>query len=54
MAAIEIGKKCVKKCGRDIGQEVEIVKTFNTNFVMVKDAKGKESKCAITHLEPKG
>lgn len=52
-AAISIGKKCVKKKGRDAGEEVEITKVFDSNFVMVKNGKGKESKCAILHLEPK-
>ncbi len=52
-AAISVGKKYVKKRGRDKGEEMEITKIFDSNFVMVKNEKGKESKCAIMHLEPK-
>ncbi len=52
MAAIEAGRICVKKRGVDAGEEVTITKVIDDNFVMVKNAKGKESKCSIMHLEP--
>ncbi len=52
MAAIEEGRICVKNMGRNSGEEVVITKIVDGNFVMVKDAKGKESKVSIRHLEP--
>ncbi|MFA6530434.1 MAG: 50S ribosomal protein L14e [Candidatus Micrarchaeia archaeon] len=52
MAGIGIGTKCTKNCGRDEGESVEITKIIDSSFVMVKNEKGKESKCAIVHLEP--
>lgn len=52
MAAIEIGRICVKKSGVDAGEEVTITKVVDDNFVMVKNKKGKESRCSILHLEP--
>jgi large subunit ribosomal protein L14e len=52
MAAIEEGRICVKKMGRDSGEEVVVSRIVDDNFAMVKDAKGKESKVSIRHLEP--
>ncbi len=52
MAAIEVGRVCVKTFGRDSGEEVVISKVIDANFVMVKNSKGKESKASIRHLEP--
>jgi large subunit ribosomal protein L14e len=52
MAAIEEGRICVKTMGKDSGDEVTITKVVDRNFVMVKDAKGKESRVSIRHLEP--
>ncbi len=52
MAAIQVGRVCVKKKGADAGEEVTITKVIDGNFVMVKNAKGRESKCSILHLEP--
>lgn len=52
MAAIEEGRICVKKMGKDSGEEVTITKVIDKNFVMIKDAKGKESRVSIRHLEP--
>ncbi|MEM4272110.1 MAG: hypothetical protein QXH30_00830 [Candidatus Bilamarchaeaceae archaeon] len=52
MAAIEVGRVCVKKFGRDSGKEVVISRIIDGNFVMVRDSKGKESKASIGHLEP--
>lgn len=52
MAAIEVGRVCIKKAGRDAGEEVVIVKVVDNNVVIVKNKKGKESRCSIRHLEP--
>ena len=40
------------KLGRRSGEEVTITKLIDENFVMVKDAKGKEKRVNISHLEP--
>ncbi|MBD3389719.1 50S ribosomal protein L14e [Candidatus Micrarchaeota archaeon] len=52
MAAIEEGRICIKKMGKDSGDEVVIIKIIDDNFVMVKGAKGKESRVSIRHIEP--
>ncbi len=52
MVAIKEGRICVKKKGADAGEEVTITKVVDDNFVMVKNAKGKESRVSILHLEP--
>ena len=52
MAAIEAGRVCVKKFGRDSGEEVVVTKVVDSNFVMVKNSKGKEGRANISHLEP--
>jgi len=52
MAAIEEGRICIKRMGKDSGEEVTITKVVDNNFVMVTDAKGKESRVSIRHLEP--
>jgi ribosomal protein L14E/L6E/L27E len=52
MAAIEEGKVCILKFGRNSGEEVTITKVVDDHFVMVKGAKGKERKANIKHLEP--
>ncbi|MCX6767467.1 MAG: 50S ribosomal protein L14e [Candidatus Micrarchaeota archaeon] len=52
MPAIEVGKKYVKTKGRKAGTVVTITKIVDSNFVTVRDEKGKEKRCNITHLEP--
>ncbi len=52
MAAIEEGKVCIRKFGKGSGEEVTISKVIDDHFVMVKDAKGKEKRANIKHLEP--
>lgn len=51
MAAIQVGRKCVKIKGRKTGQTVEVTKVIDSNFVEVKDEKGKVKRCNILHLE---
>ncbi len=50
-SGIKVGKRAVKTRGRKAGQEVTITKIIDKNFVMVKDAKGKEKRCNVLHLE---
>ena len=45
MAAIEVGRKCIKTAGREAGKECEIVAIIDENFV-------KNRRCNINHLEP--
>ncbi len=52
MAAIDIGRKCVKTQGRKTGSVVTISKKIDANFVEVTDEKGKAKRCNIKHLEP--
>ena len=52
MAAIEVGRECIKLKGRHAGQKVKIVKLVDKNFVEIQYASGKAKKCNILHLEP--
>ncbi len=52
MSAIKVGRKCVLTRGRRAGTEVEITEVLDSNFVKVKDSKGKARKANISHLEP--
>lgn len=53
MAVIQVGKKFIKTKGRRAGEECEITKIIDSNFVEVKYSKGgKTKRCNITHLEP--
>ena len=53
MAAIEVGRVCVKIAGRSCGAKVVITKIIDKNFVQIieKGAK-KPVRCAVRHLEP--
>jgi ribosomal protein L14E/L6E/L27E len=50
MAAIQVGRKAVLTRGRRAGEQVEITKVIDANYVMVKTKKGKERKCNAMHL----
>lgn len=53
MAAIETGRICVKKRGRDAGEECVITKVIDDNYVEIETkSRKKVRKCAIKHLEP--
>ena len=39
MAAIEVGRKCIKTAGREAGKECEIVAIIDENFVEVTKLK---------------
>ena len=52
MAAIEVGRGCIKLKGRHAGEKVTVTKVIDKNFVEVQYAKGKAKKCNIQHLEP--
>ncbi|MEM4633738.1 MAG: hypothetical protein QW275_01150 [Candidatus Anstonellaceae archaeon] len=55
MAAIQVGRVCVKLKGRDAGEKVVVTKVIDENFVMIRSParkKSPERKCAIVHLEP--
>ena len=55
MAAISVGRVCIKTKGRDAGEKVIVTKIIDKNFVMVRSGarKGKpERKCSVLHLEP--
>ena len=44
MAAIEVGRKCIKTAGREAGKECEIVAIIEDEV--------KNRRCNINHLEP--
>jgi ribosomal protein L14E/L6E/L27E len=50
MAMIEEGKRVTVMAGRRAGEEVEITKVLDDNFVLVKGRK--ERKVSIKHLRP--
>lgn len=52
MAAIQVGRTCIKTRGRKTGETVTVTKVIDANFVEVKDAKGKVKRCNMAHLEP--
>ena len=49
MAAIEVGRVCVKTAGREAGEKCAIVEIIDENFVEVI---GESVKNNIAHLEP--
>lgn len=53
MSVMNVGRICTVKEGRRKGSEVTITNLIDQNFVSTKDAKGKDRKYAIMHLEPK-
>lgn len=53
MAAIQVGRVCIKTKGRDSGEKVVVTKLVNENYVMIKSPIRKsERKCSVLHLEP--
>lgn len=54
MAAIQVGRVCVKTKGRDSGEKVVVTKIVDENFVMVRSPirKKGDRKCSVLHLEP--
>ncbi|WP_423792342.1 50S ribosomal protein L14e [Methanocaldococcus indicus] len=51
MAAIEVGRVCIKTSGREAGKVCVIVDVIDKNFVLV-DGEVKRRRCNIKHLEP--
>ncbi len=58
MAAIEIGRICVKVRGREAGRKCVIVDIIDENFVLITGPKGltgvKRRKANVDHIEPTG
>jgi large subunit ribosomal protein L14e len=55
VAAISVGRVCIKTKGRDAGEKVVVTKIIDASFVMVRSPARKkkpERKCAVLHLEP--
>jgi|YelNatPaOPRAMG01_1025707.scaffolds.fasta_scaffold02197_13 large subunit ribosomal protein L14e len=56
MPAIEVGRICVKLCGREAGRKCVIVDVIDKNFVLVTGPKNvtgvKRRRANINHLEP--
>ncbi|AXI24977.1 50S ribosomal protein L14e [Methanofervidicoccus sp. A16] len=51
MAAIEVGRVCVKTMGKEAGKICVIVDVIDKNFVLV-DGNVKRRRCNIKHIEP--
>ena len=54
MAAIQVGRVCIKTKGRDAGEKVVVTKVLDGNFVMVRSParrKKPERRCSVLHLE---
>ncbi|MEM2103825.1 MAG: 50S ribosomal protein L14e [Candidatus Bathyarchaeia archaeon] len=56
MPAIEVGRICVKLCGREAGKKCVIVDVIDKSFVLVTGPKNvtgvKRRRANINHLEP--
>ncbi len=52
MAAIDIGRKCIRLRGRKAGETVTVSKIVDKHFVEVTDAKGKTKRVNMAHIEP--
>ncbi|MEM1589843.1 MAG: 50S ribosomal protein L14e [Candidatus Bathyarchaeia archaeon] len=56
MPAIEVGRICVKVCGREAGRKCVVVDIIDKNFVLVTGPKSvtgvKRRRANINHLEP--
>ncbi|VVC02128.1 50S ribosomal protein L14e [uncultured archaeon] len=54
MAAIQVGRVCIKTKGRDAGEKVVVTKVIDENYVMIRSPARKKGdrKCAVLHLEP--
>lgn len=52
MAAIDVGRKCIRLRGRKAGQTVTVNKILDKHFCEVTDGKGKAKRVNMAHLEP--
>ncbi len=48
---MELGRICVKTCGRDAGKKCVIVDVIDDNFVII-DGETRRRKCNVKHIEP--
>jgi len=55
MAAICVGRLCLKKAGRDAGKRCVITRLLDQNFVeVIATGRKRARRCNILHLEPLG
>ena len=52
MAAFDVGRKCIRLRGRKAGETVTVSELLDKHFVKVTDAKGKQKRVNMAHLEP--
>ncbi|MEM4397878.1 MAG: 50S ribosomal protein L14e, partial [Candidatus Woesearchaeota archaeon] len=56
MVTLEVGRLCIKTAGREAGRYCVVLKTMDSNFVMITGPRiltgVKKRKCNIEHLEP--
>jgi len=48
---IDVGRICVKLCGRDAGKKCVVVEVIDNNYVLI-DGDVRRRKCNMKHLEP--
>ncbi|ABR55392.1 KOW motif [Methanococcus vannielii SB] len=51
MAAIEVGRVCIKTLGREAGNVCVIVEVLDKNYIVV-DGNVKRRRCNVKHVEP--
>ncbi len=58
MAAVEVGRVCVKVAGREAGKKCVVVDVIDKNFVLVTGPKKvtgiKRRRVNVSHIEPTG
>jgi large subunit ribosomal protein L14e len=56
VATLEVGRLCIKTAGREAGRYCVVLKSIDSNFVLVTGPKVltgvKRRKCNVEHLEP--
>lgn len=52
MAAIEIGRVCIKTTGREAGKKAVVVKLVDKNYALIDGKNVRRRKCNLLHLFP--
>lgn len=52
MAAIEVGRVCIKTTGREAGKKAVVIKVMDKNFAIIDGKNVKRRKCNMVHLFP--
>lgn len=52
MPAIDVGRICLKRAGREAGRKAVVVDVLEGNFVLIDGLNVKRRKCNVRHLFP--